>query len=91
MPTILVYSPSTSKSGQDESVDVCPMNRHTCREEGVGEVCQFVQMVKCVHYIICCCHTWHFVLPVSDCVGQQFPVGHAWLFAVPFAYLYVRI
>jgi len=28
------YSPSTSKSGQDESVDGCPMSRHTCREEG---------------------------------------------------------
>jgi len=30
------YSSSTSKSEQDESVDGCPMNRHTCREEGAN-------------------------------------------------------
>jgi len=30
------YSPSTSKSGQYESVEGCPMNRHTCREEGAN-------------------------------------------------------
>jgi len=28
-----LYSPSTSKTEQDESVEGCPMNRHTCREE----------------------------------------------------------
>jgi len=44
------YSPSTSKPEQEEFVDRCPTSRHTCREEGVGEACQSVQMVKYVHY-----------------------------------------
>jgi len=32
----LHYSPSTSKSEQDESVDGYPMSRHTCPEEGAN-------------------------------------------------------
>jgi len=35
-PFLMQYSPSTSKSGQDESVDVYPMSRHTCRKEGAN-------------------------------------------------------